>query len=124
VPNSTPSEIQQARELAGLSQTAAAALIMGSASQPAAPREQGQQPKMTYRDEHDEICYTTVETEFGNGAALCYAADGEAVTRLDVSGVWPLDAEGHSGEKSSRYERPAGLVIGMADALRLGVRRA
>ena len=79
---------------------------------------------MTYRDEQDEICYTTVETEFGNGAALCYATDGEPVTRLDVSGIWPLDNEGQSGEKSARYERPNGLIVQLSDALRLGICRA
>lgn len=69
------------------------------------------------------ICYRTVKTAYGKGAAVCYAADGEPVTRLDAGGVWPLDTDGQSGVKSARYARPDGLVIPLADAIRLGLRK-
>ena len=47
--------------------------------------------------------------------AVCHVSDGSAATRLDAS-VYPSGSS-----QSTRYEHPAGIVLSVADAARLGI---
>lgn len=86
---------------------------MGSALLTTAPRDQGQEMKMsTYTDMHGEF-FGRINAD-GNVDVL-HVADGAAATRLDAS-VYPVGSD-----VSARYEHASGIVLTRADADKLGI---
>ncbi len=64
------------------------------------------------RDEIDEMFYRINDE---GSAAILYTEDGTEVTRIDAT-VYPVGSE-----LSARYEQPAGIVLTIEDAQRLGL---
>jgi hypothetical protein len=64
------------------------------------------------RDEIDGMFFRVTAE---GSAAVLYATDGSAVTRIDAN-VYPVGSD-----LSARYEHPEGIVLTLADAQSLGI---